>query len=397
MNEPSTTPGETPDDDISLLDLAIILAKRKALVLGTPIVFAAVAVAYAMSLPNIYTATAKILPPQQGQSSASAMLSQLGGLAGLAGGGGGMRNPNDLYVGMLKSRTVADGIIQRFDLNKRYGEENQAYTRLRLAMKTSLTAGRDNIISIDVEDTEPKQAAELANAYVDELYKLTKVLAVTEASQRRLFFERQLVLAKDNLAKAESVARQALAESGLVKVDDQGRSLVENVGRLRGQIVVTEVQIGAMRAFAAEANPDLKAAQMELEALKREAARMEGDDAGLGKATAVQGRGMDNLRKLRDVKYAETVYELLARQYEAAKLDEARDASLIQVLDKATIPEVKSKPNRSQIMLVAVLLGLLVGSILAFLKEFMVRMHSDPQKAEKCKVLRHSLRWRRNA
>src|SRR5437899_55496 len=231
------------EDEISLLDLLIVLAKHKRIVLGVPFVAAVVAAIISLLMPNVYTGTTRILPPQQSASAATAVLNQLGGalgggLAGVAGGALGIRNPNDLYVGMLKSRTVADNMISRFELGKLYDEDRLSDVRKRLEKETTIAAGRDGIITIDVDDKDPKRAADMANAYVDELVKLTKVLAVTEASQRRLFFERQLLQAKDNLTAAEMVARQGLQKGGLAQVDAQGRSMIEVTARLRAQISV---------------------------------------------------------------------------------------------------------------------------------------------------------------
>src|SRR6266852_4011633 len=296
------------DDEVSLLDLLIVLAKHKRIVLGVPFVVAIGAAIISLLLPNIYTGTTKILPPQQSASAASALLNQLGGafggLLGAAGGAAlGVRNPNDLYIGMLKSRTVADNLISRFELGKVYNEDRLSDARKRLEKETTVAAGRDGIITIEVEDKDPKRAAELANAYVEELMKLTKVLAVTEASQRRLFFERQLLQAKDSLTAAEITARQGLQKGGLAQVDAQGRSMIEVTARLRAQISAKEVQLGAMRTFAAEGNPELQRTQQELEALKRELSRIEGSSplAAVGRVGEGGSRGLDNLGRLRDV------------------------------------------------------------------------------------------------
>src|SRR6266849_7187236 len=361
-----------PEDEISLLDLLIVLAKHKRIVLGVPLVVAIAAAIVSLLLPNIYTGTARILPPQQSASAASALLNQrggvLGGFAGAAGGTIGIRNPNDLYVGMLKSRTVADNLIARFDLTKIYEQELQSGTRNILQNNTTITAGRDGIITIDVDDKDPKRAADLANAYVDELMKLTRVLAVTEASQRRLFFERQLLQVKDNLTSAEMAARQGLQKGGLAQVDAQGRSMIEVTARLRAQISAKEVQLGAMRTFAAEGNPEMQRTRQELEALRRELARIEGSSAAtaIGKADVSGNTGLNNLGRLRDVKYHEFLYELLAKQYELARIDEAKDSTIIQVLDKAVEPDRKSKPVRSVIVILSTMFGMLVGIGLAF-------------------------------
>jgi tyrosine-protein kinase Etk/Wzc len=382
------------EDDVSLLDLAIVLAKHKRLVLGLPAAAALVSIVVSLLLPNIYTATTKVLPPQQTQST-SAVLAQLGSLAGLAGGAvaTGLKNPNDLYVGMLKSRTVADNLIRRFDLNKYYDQRYPSATRKRLATETTIVAGKDGIITVEVDDEDPKRAADLANAYVDELFKLTTVLAVTEASQRRLFFERQLDLTRVSLVKAETDAQKALEQGGLAAVDSQGRSAVETAARLRAQISVKEVQIGAMRTFASEGNPELKLAQREIEVMKQELAKSEGA-TGSKTVQAVAGRssGIDNLGLLRNVKYFETMYGLLAQQYESAKIDEAKDSAIIQVMDKAIEPDRKSKPLRSLIVLLSALVTGIVAVFAAFIREAIERAKSDPEQSQRLTRLKEYLR-----
>src|SRR6266581_1863268 len=391
--ESSAASISSDDDEISLLDLLIVLAKHKRIVFGVPFAVAIVAAIISLLLPNVYTGTARILPPQQSASAASALLNQLGGalggLAGAAGGTLGIRNPNDLYVGMLKSRTVADNLISRFELGKVYDEARLSDARKRLEKETTIMAGRDGIITIEVDDKDSKRAAELANAYVDELMKLTKVLAVTEASQRRLFFERQLLQAKDNLTAAEVAARQGLQKGGLAQVDAQGRSMIEVTARLRAQISAKEVQLGSMRTFAAEGNPELQRTQQELEALRRELSRIEGSSpvAAVGKGDASGNTGLDNLGRLRDVKYYEFLYELLAKQYELAKIDEARDATIIQVMDEAIEPDRKSSPKRS---LIVALTGFVAGFfavLWVFLREAQERARGDPRLAQRLELL----------
>src|SRR5882672_8832988 len=400
VENPKDTSSTTDEDEISLLDLLIVLAKHKRIVLGVPVVVAIAAAVISLLMPNIYTGIARILPPQQSASAASALLNQLGGalggLGGLAGGALGARNPNDLYVGMLKSRTVADNLIARFDLNKVYEEEFQSNTRKVLERNATIAAGKEGIIAIEVEDKDPKRAADLANAYVDELIKLTRVLAVTEASQRRLFFENQLLQAKDNLTAAEVAARLGLQKGGLAQVDAQGRSMIEVTARLRAQVSVKEVQIGAMRTFAAEGNPELQRTQQELEALKRELSRVEGSSpiAAIGRGGEAGNAGLDNLGRLRDVKYYEFLYELLAKQYELAKIDEAKDAAVVQVMDRAIEPDRKSKPRRSLVVLLSTLVALFASIIFAVIHEVVVRARADPEQASRLESLRRYLRWR---
>ena len=387
------------DDEVSLLDLLIVLAKHKRIVLGIPLAAAIAAAIISLLLPNIYTGTTRLLPPQQSASAASALLSQLGGvLGGLTGAAGGTlgRNPNDLYVGMLKSRTVADNLIARFELDKVYDQSLQSGVRSTLQGNTTIVAGRDGIIVVEVDDRDPKRAAELANAYVDELMKLTRVLAVTEASQRRLFFERQLLQVKDNLAAAELAARQGLQKGGLAQVDAQGRSMIAVTARLRAEMSAKEVQLGAMRTFAAEGNPELQRTQQELEALRRELARVEGSSpiAAVGKGDAKGNTGLDNLGRLRDLKYHEFLYELLAKQFELAKIDEAKDATIIQVMDKAIEPDRKSRPKRALIVFLTALAALFIAIPWAFIREAAARSRAVPGQASRFDTLRRHLRWR---
>src|SRR6266508_4174550 len=297
---------------------------------------------------------------------------------------------------MLKSRTVADNIITRFNLDKSFDEDYLSNTRRRLANVTTITAGREGIITIEVDDKDPKRAADLANAYVDELKRLTKVLAVTEASQRRLFFEQQLVQAKDNLTATEIAARQGLQKGGLAQVDAQGRSMIEVTARLRAQISAKEVQLGAMRTFAAEGNPELQRVQEEIQALRRELSRIEGSSpiGAVARGDVSGNSGLDNLGRLRDVKYYEFLYELLAKQYELAKIDEAKDATVVQVMDKAIEPDRKSKPKRTLIVLLSMFVALFVSILWAFVQEAATRAKADAQQMSRLETLRRYLHWK---
>jgi tyrosine-protein kinase Etk/Wzc len=373
-------------DSIDILDLLIGASKHKKLIFGFTTTVATAAIVITLLMPPIYTGSTKILPPQN-QSAASGVLAQLGGLAGLAGGA--IKSPTEIYVSMLKSRTVADSLISRFELLNLYKAVYPSQAREQLAEVTTILAGKDAIITIEVDDKDPKRAAALANGYVEELLKLTQVLAVTDASQRRLFFERQYAQARDNLANAEEAARHALQQGGLVKVDEQGRGMIETTARLRAQITMKEVQIGAMRTYASDQNADLRATQQELEALRRELAKVEGTGSDLAVAPgASSNRGVENLRLLRNVKYYEIIYELLGRQYELSKIDEAKESSVVQVLDRAIEPDRKSKPKRTLIVVVSTMAAFVISLLLAFVIEAITRSKSDPEAGRKMAILR---------
>lgn len=391
----ANTPSPLTEGEIDVFEIAIVLAKRKRLLIGLPFVVAIVAALIVLQMPNIYTASVKILPPQQGTSAASALLNQLGGaLSGLAGLAGVKNSSSDIYVGMLKSRTLADNLIARFDLSTRYGQELMSGTRRALEGRTVISVGKtDGMILIEVDDKDPKFAAELANAYVEELRKVTAGLAVTEASKRRLFFEQQLEQAGANLSAAQIAARQGLERGGLASIDEQGRSMAELTGRIRAQISVKEVQIGAMRTFASEGNPELQRAQNEMQVLKRELARMEGAQQSQtgGGSKSGSPSGLDTLARVRDVKYYETIYGLLAQQFELAKLDEAKDSTIIQIMDKAIEPDQKTKPKRTQAVLLSAFGALCLAALWVLVSEFMARAMADQQRASQFERLRNHL------
>lgn len=317
------------------------------------------AAAISFALPNVYRAGTKLLPPQQPQFGAAALLSQLGGVAGAAAGAAGIKSPNDLYLGMLRSRTLADKLIAQYELKKVYGTDSQEKARKILEENSFISSGKDGLISIEVEDENQKLVAPLANSYAEELLKLTRVLALTEASQRRVFFERELEQSKNNLAKAEMTLKGALDSHGVISVDSESRAIVETVGRMQAQISAKESQLGAMRAFVTETNPEFRRVEEELKGLRAEQAKLEN---GRGIASGNTGSrnkqvGLENIKILRDVKYYQMLYELLSKQFEVARLDEAKESSVIQVLDPAFNPERKFKPKRAIIVMLSTILA----------------------------------------
>lgn len=386
---------DASDREFNVLDILIVIAKHKKAIFLLPITAAIVSAAISFALPSVYKSNAKLLPPQQAQSGAAALLSQLGGAAGSLAGAAGLKNPNDLYIGMLKSRTVADRLIAKFNLQNVYDVDTMEKARKTLDSNTTIVAGKDGLISIDVEDEDKKLVPQIANAYVNELVSLTKVLAVTEASQRRVFFERQLEQSKNNLAKAEMALKVALDTRGVISVDADSRAIVETVGRLRAQISAKQIQLNAMDAFVTTSNPDYMRVQEELASLRAELMKLENgrpaldDGANAGPDKQV---GLENIKILRDVKYYQMLYELLAKQYEVARLDEAKDTALIQVLDPAIEPERKFKPKRSVIVLLSTVMAFLAALIWAFFVEAKKNILGNPKGDAQWKQLKALIR-----
>ena len=373
-----------------LLDLLIVLSRRRRLILRTTLAAAAAGTMVALLLPNRYTATATILPPQPSQSLAASMIGQLGALgpvAAMAQKDLGLKNPNDLYVGMLRSRTTKDALILRFDLLRLYHDRKMSDARRDLEKASDIVVGKEGFIRISVEDKSRVRAPQIANAYVDELRQLTQTLAVTEAGQRRLFFEGQLEQAKDNLADAEQALKETEQKTGLIQLDGQAKAIVDAVVKLRALIAAKEVELHAMRLFSTEENPDVRLGEEQLSGLREQLARLEKRSASAipGDVEVPTGSvpeaGLQYVRKLREVKYAETLFEMLAKQYEAARLDEARTAAVIQVLDPAIEPDRKSSPKRGLIIFAVMSLGFLgaVGYTIAAAAWAEMRLNPETQ------------------
>jgi len=284
----NTGPHPIENEDISIIDLLIVVAERKRVIISITAAFAILAIAVSLIMPKRYTATVTLLPPQQSSSIGSALtssLGNLGGLAALSGGSFGLKNPNDMYVAMLKSRTVEDAMVQRFGLMDEYRQRYLTDARTSLEKHTTVDgSAKDGLIRISIEDRDPNRAAELANGYVDQFRTLSAHLAITEAAQRRLFFEQQLEQAKDKLATAEEALKSTELQTGLIELSSQSRALIESAAALCAQITAKELQIDSLRTFATSENSQLVQAQQELEGLRGQLAKLGGSsniDAGL--------------------------------------------------------------------------------------------------------------------
>jgi tyrosine-protein kinase Etk/Wzc len=386
-------------DEISLLDLLIVLAERRRTILWTTAIVTIAAIAVSLLLPTRYTASVTLLPPQQNSSLSSQLAAQLGSVGGmaatLAGGGSNLlKNPNDTYVAMFKSRSVEDAMIQHFGLMQEYHDRYLSDARKSFEHHAAVDGStKDGLIHISVDDRDPRRAAELANGYVDQFRNLSQHLAITEAGQRRAFFEEQLKQANQNLEDAEEGLKDTQQKTGLIQLDSQARALIESAAALRAQITAKEVQIQGMRTFATGENAELVKAEQELEGLRAQLTKLGGSEdipgSGLlpprGQMTAA---GIDYVRKLRDVKYYETIFDILARQFELAKLDEAKEGAIVQVVDPATTPDKRSFPKRGLIVAGAAAGGLFLGMFLALIIAGYERLKEVPETASKLVTLR---------
>jgi tyrosine-protein kinase Etk/Wzc len=392
---------DSPAEEVHLLDLLIILSKRRKFIFWFTLGAAILTAVVVLVIPSRYTAETVVLPPGQNSSMSSALLSQLGGsgaLASAAGSSLGLKSPGDLYVALFRGRTVEDSLIQRFGLMARYREKKLSDARREFEDRSTVVLGvKDGLIRITVTDRDPVLAAAIANAYVEEFRKLSATLAITEASQRRVFFQQQLLEANENLAAAEEAMKHTEQSTGVLQIDSQARSLIESAATMRAQVAAKEVQLQAMRSYATEDNPQMVTAEQQLIALKAQLAKLAGSDENSSSDILVpKGNipeaGMEYIRKLRDVKYYETITELIAKQFEMAKLDEARQGSVVQVADVAVPPDKRSFPKRTLTVILATMLGFFAACGWCAFAEGFQRLQNNPAERRRLDALRAAFR-----
>jgi len=352
-------------------------------------------------LPSQYTATSILLPPGLNSSGSSAVLQQLGGagaLASVAGASLGIKNPGEIYLSLFRSRTVEDSVIRRFGLFARYNAQKQSGARAALEAHSKVVLGaKDGLITVTATDRDPNKAAEIVNGYIDEFRKFTSNLAITEASQRRIFFQQQLLEAQENLAAAENALKTTEQSTGVLQIDSQTRALIEAAASLRAQVVAKQVQLQGMRSYATDDNPQMVETRQQLSALQSQLTKLTGSspdsdsDFEIPKGKVPEA-GMEYIRKVRDVKYFETISDLIAKQFEMAKLDEAHQGTGIQVVDIAVPPDGRSFPKRTTTVILAFLVSFILSCTWCFLAHGLEKIHHDPETLSRIESFKATFR-----
>jgi tyrosine-protein kinase Etk/Wzc len=392
--------GQDSGHDVTLIDVLTQLARHKWLLAQVTGVALLMGVVTSLVLPVRYKAVTKLMPPQQAPSSASLLMNQLtsngaSSLAAMAGGGLTLRNPNDIYVGLLDSRPIADAIIRTFGLQAIYHSKNMTDARKTLARNTQVDSEKGGFIVVSVTDQDRKRVALMANAYTDQLRILTQSLAVAEASQRRLFYEERLKQAKDALIAAELGLQQVEQNRGLVQPDAQAKALIEGLATLRAQVAAKQVALEALRSYSTDHNPEVELVERELASLEGEAARLEQRNHSTGfremGLADVPGAGLDYLRAEHELKYRQAMFDLLIKQYDAARLDEVKDAAIIQAFEPAIEPDRNSSPHRFLIVMSFTMAGVLAGCLLLPLLCWKEYAKSNPDFARGLEKLKDAL------
>jgi uncharacterized protein involved in exopolysaccharide biosynthesis len=359
------------------LDVVLALLRYKHWLLLSSVLCVAGAVVFVSFQPSMYAATTRLLPPKT-KLNAAAMLSQTGSLAGSGLGAvlEGQRPVIDMYVAILQSRAAAEFIDNSFGLRQRWGGSPD-HIYARLAQSTKVVPSPSGIISIEVSDTDPVWAAKLANGYASALQAITQELAVNEASKRRLFYEQQMNVALYQLTIAETALRKIQQETGVLKLDTQIEMAIRESSRLRAEIASKETELAAMKAFATESNPDYLRLKYEVEALRRQLAQWRQPaqtNADLSMQTSeglLPEISMEYVKRYREVKNLELVYELFLKELQLTRIDQVKDATMIELLDRAVPPSTPSYPRKKRIVIIAGFVGLLLGVLLVLAYELL--------------------------
>lgn len=303
----------------------------------------------------------------------------------------------DTFISILKSRTMAQDIVEQFNLKERYQAEYLSDAIKALQGATDIKVSKEGVISVTVEDTDPKLAADIANFYATNLDRLLARFGTSEASRQRAFIAEQLAKAEKDLHNAEEALKRFQQRHKAINLDAQIKGEIDAIAELKGQIMASEVQLEVMRNFATEANPEVINLRKRISEMKRQLAQLQygkgwvlpSESRNPGEprqeihlpVVSVPQVGMEFARLVRDLKVQETLYTLLAQQYEQAKIAEAKDMPTVQVLDKAVPAERKSKPKIRLNMMLAGVVSLFLGTFLAFFLEYVEGLKQRPREA----------------
>ena len=388
---------------MAFLDVLLILAEGKRRIIFSTLAAFVIGLLLTLTLKPTYTAIALIMPPQAPQSSLSSLMGQLGSLSALSGAGNILKNPADLYVGILESQTIADRAITAFHLQDQWHTKTLWESRKRLAGQVQIEAAKNGLIQITAKDGKPQQASDLANFFVDALGKANSTLAISEAAQRRLFFDQEVAQEKGALAAAEDDLRLTQQKTGFLNVSGQAEQAIRSVAQVRAEIASKQVELQGLLAYDAEENPSVIRLREEIAAEQRQLATLENNQQRLAPgdtqiaANQVPSGSLEYLRKLREVKFHEALYEALSRQYQAARIDEAKSAPIIQVIDRAVPPDHKSGPPRALITIAITVFGFLGTCAWLFLKAWIRRARQVPDLASRLGLLQQQLRLLKQA
>jgi len=378
------------EEDASLLDILTVIGEQKSLILGLTLAASLLAVVVTLVMTPVFTARTLVMPPQQQQSSYASSLAGLGALAGVATGAIGIKSPDDMYVSFMTSEVFQRKIIERFKLMERYHCPFVVDCRQSLNQHARIVSDKKSaLMAIEVEDPDPNFAASIANAFVEELGTMLGRLAVTEAQQRRVYFESQIKKTENELALAETQFRNAQHRSGLQVPTVEAETGVKEIAEMHGQIAAREIQLQALNSYASPTNSDVKKLVTELGAMKTHLLKLE---RGSTETSNPEGIQQEAIQAYRNMKVQESMLEVFAKQYELAKVDESKEGPLVQVVDPASPPERRSSPKRTQLVLISALGGFVLAIVIAFIRNMIRNTTESSEGQAKLQALKRA--WR---
>ena len=392
---------ENTEPDINLLDLLIGLGQEKWTLVVVTFLAAITGVVVSLITPATYVSRTSILPSQQsgGGGGGIASLSSLAGLAGLgalSNMAAGIKSSDEMFIALMRSQSVQSALIEQFKLKERYGARNTDEARQALNLNVAILADKKSgMLFVDAQDKDPAFAAQLANAQVKELNVILSRLAVTEAQQRRAYYEQQIVKTQTKIPQLELEYKEAQKSSGL-----EVASLLSEAGTLPGQIAARELQLQVLSRFATAQNPDLKRLAVEISALRAQMARYELSKAEpksseLSKSGLVADSTKTNFvqkatQAYNTLKIQEALLDGYVKQLELAKIDEAKEGPAVQVVDEASAPEMRAKPERKKLVLAYTVTGLVIAFVLAALRALLRHIRSMPEGLQRWSQLKRA-------
>jgi capsule polysaccharide export protein KpsE/RkpR len=360
--------------DISIVDHLMAVWRRRWLVIGVFVLAVVAAVVYSLVAPKVYESTVALLSPKE--SSGSGVLSGLvaSGVAPALGLSMPSTSSNlDMLVGLVKSRTVALAVVEKFKLRERYQMTYvQDAIKAFQETKTQVDVSKEGVITLTVADWDPKLAAEMVNFWIQQVDRLASTYGTSEGQRQRVFVAEQLTRSKVDLERAEDALRRFQERNQAITLQDQTRGAIEAAARLKGEVVASEVQLQVMKSFATDANPDVVSLRRRIEEMKRQLGAIQYGEGPSGQReefhvpfSKVPKVGLDLIRLTRDVKVQETVLGLLTQQLEQAKITEAKDLPIVQIIDPGVPAERHSRPKLVFNVAVTGAIGMVFAVLLA--------------------------------
>jgi uncharacterized protein involved in exopolysaccharide biosynthesis len=360
----------------------------------------------ALLIPNQYTSMTQLMPPDnQSSSSSMAMMAATlakgaGALSSVAGDLLTLKSSGAMFVGVLRSQTVQDRLVQQFDLRNVYGKRLNVDARQKLDENTFITEDRKSgIITINVTDHDKQRAAALANSYVEQLNSLVAQLSTSSAHRERVFLEDRLSAVKKNLDEDANQLAQFSSKNNTLDIRDEGRAMLDAAAGIAGQMIAAQSQLEGLRQIYTDSNPRVRSLNAHVTELRKQLDKLggakvptgaTGDQAAVDPTSDMPYPSIQKLPLLgvkyadlyRQVKIQETVYELLTQQYEMAKVQEAKEIPSVKTLDPARVPERKSFPPRLLIVLSGMCLAIVIAVVWVLWSIRWDRLDAqDPRKA----------------